>query len=215
MIVAIVLVPAPASKPAKFTHNATVEVIWTVIPAVILVAMAIPAAETLIKNGGHPRLRAHDQGHRLPVALAVRLHRRRRAILQHAGRARAIRRASSTRAWIRSASRTTSSTSTSTLVVPVDTKVRLLVTAADVLHAWWMPAFGVKKDAVPGFINEAWFTANTEGDLPRPVRGAMRHGPWIHADRRARGRAGPSTTPGYVAARARHRKDTGMSKRGS
>jgi len=49
------------------------------------------------------------------------------------------------------------------VVVPVDTKVRLLVTAADVLHAWWVPALGVKKDAVPGFINETWFTADTEG----------------------------------------------------
>ena len=49
------------------------------------------------------------------------------------------------------------------LVVPVDTKVRLLVTAGDVLHAWWVPALAVKRDAVPGFINEAWFTADTVG----------------------------------------------------
>ncbi len=47
--------------------------------------------------------------------------------------------------------------------MPVNTKVRLLVTAADVLHAWWMPAFGVKQDAIPGYINEAWFNAETEG----------------------------------------------------
>jgi cytochrome c oxidase subunit 2 len=49
------------------------------------------------------------------------------------------------------------------LVVPVNTKVRLLVTGADVVHAWWVPAFAVKKDAVPGFINETWFMADTEG----------------------------------------------------
>jgi cytochrome c oxidase subunit 2 len=49
------------------------------------------------------------------------------------------------------------------VVVPVNTKVRLLVTAADVLHAWWVPDFAVKKDAVPGYINETWFTADTEG----------------------------------------------------
>jgi cytochrome c oxidase subunit 2 len=49
------------------------------------------------------------------------------------------------------------------LVVPVNTKVRLLITGADVLHAWWVPAFAVKKDAVPGFINETWFNADTEG----------------------------------------------------
>jgi len=49
------------------------------------------------------------------------------------------------------------------VVVPVNKKVRLLITAGDVLHAWWMPAFAVKKDAVPGFINEAWFNADTVG----------------------------------------------------
>jgi cytochrome c oxidase subunit 2 len=49
------------------------------------------------------------------------------------------------------------------VVVPVDTKVRLLVTSADVLHAWWMPDFGVKKDAIPGFVNETWFEAIQTG----------------------------------------------------
>src|SRR5690606_20937355 len=49
------------------------------------------------------------------------------------------------------------------VVVPVDTKVRLLITAADVLHAWWMPEFAVKKDAIPGYINESWFTATEMG----------------------------------------------------
>ena len=48
------------------------------------------------------------------------------------------------------------------LVVPVDTKVRLLVTGADVIHSWWVPAFGVKKDAIPGFVNEAWFRVDTD-----------------------------------------------------
>jgi len=47
-------------------------------------------------------------------------------------------------------------------VVPVDTKVRLLITADDVIHSWWMPAFGVKKDAIPGFINEAWFEIDAD-----------------------------------------------------
>jgi cytochrome c oxidase subunit 2 len=49
------------------------------------------------------------------------------------------------------------------VVVPINTKVRLLITGADVLHAWWVPALAVKKDAVPGFINESWFTADTAG----------------------------------------------------
>ena len=47
--------------------------------------------------------------------------------------------------------------------MPVDTKVRVLVTSADVVHAWWIPDFGVKKDAIPGFVNETWFLATEEG----------------------------------------------------
>jgi len=49
------------------------------------------------------------------------------------------------------------------LVIPADTKIRYLLTANDVLHAWWMPDFAVKKDAIPGFINEGWFKVNEPG----------------------------------------------------
>ena len=49
------------------------------------------------------------------------------------------------------------------LVVPVGKKVRVLVTAADVIHNWWVPDFGMKKDAIPGYINELWFSADTVG----------------------------------------------------
>ena len=49
------------------------------------------------------------------------------------------------------------------MVVPVDTKVRVLLTGNDVIHSWWVPDFAVKKDAIPGFINEAWFKVDTIG----------------------------------------------------
>ena len=49
------------------------------------------------------------------------------------------------------------------MVVPVDTKVRLLITAGDVIHAWWVPAFGVKQDAIPGFVRDTWFKAEKVG----------------------------------------------------
>jgi cytochrome c oxidase subunit 2 len=49
------------------------------------------------------------------------------------------------------------------LVVPVDAKVRVLLTAGDVIHAWWVPQFGMKKDAIPGFVNELWFRADKAG----------------------------------------------------
>ena len=67
--------------PASFDHNTNAEVIWTLIPVVILVAMAIPAARTLVKIEDATRLRTHDQGHRLPVEVAVRLRRSRRELL--------------------------------------------------------------------------------------------------------------------------------------
>jgi cytochrome c oxidase subunit 2 len=49
------------------------------------------------------------------------------------------------------------------VVVPVDTKVRVLITGNDVIHSWWVPQFAVKKDAIPGFVNEAWFKAEKIG----------------------------------------------------
>ncbi|TNY02834.1 cytochrome c oxidase subunit II, partial [Escherichia coli] len=50
------------------------------------------------------------------------------------------------------------------LVVPVDKKVRIITTANDVIHAWMIPAFGVKQDAIPGFVRDTWFKAETVGD---------------------------------------------------
>ena len=49
------------------------------------------------------------------------------------------------------------------LVVPQGVKIRVLLTSADVIHAWWVPDFGIKRDAIPGFINEIWFKADTPG----------------------------------------------------
>ena len=53
------------------------------------------------------------------------------------------------------------------MVVPVGKKIRLLLTAADVIHAWWVPQLGVKQDAVPGFVRDAWFRADRHGNLSR------------------------------------------------
>jgi cytochrome c oxidase subunit II len=55
------------------------------------------------------------------------------------------------------------------LVVPVGVKVRLLLTANDVIHSWWVPAFGMKKDAIPGYVNEMWF--KIDEDKPGIYRG--------------------------------------------
>ena len=49
------------------------------------------------------------------------------------------------------------------MVIPVDTKVRFLITANDVIHSWWVPDFALKKDAIPGFIHELWTIVDTPG----------------------------------------------------
>ena len=70
------------------------------------------------------------------------------------------------------------------LVVPVGTKVRVLITAGDVIHAWWVPAFGVKQDAIPGLRARRLVQGRQGRHLPRPVRRAVRQGARLHADRR-------------------------------
>jgi cytochrome c oxidase subunit 2 len=163
MIVAIVKFRKSKNPvPAKFTHNGMVEVVWTVIPAAILIAMAVPAAESLIrmedtraseltiKVTGY-QWRWHYDYIDHDVSFYSTLDRESNAARQLDSEIDL----STVENYLLSVD--------NEVVVPVDTKVRLLVTGADVLHAWWVPAFAVKKDAVPGFINEAWFTADTVG----------------------------------------------------
>lgn len=163
MIVAIVKFrKSKGAVAAKFTHNSTVEVIWTVIPAAILVFMAVPAAETLIRmeDTRNSELTIKVTGYQWRWHYDY--------IDDGIGFYSTLDRESN------AARRTGSGVDVNTVdnyllkvdndvVVPVNKKVRLLVTAGDVVHAWWMPAFAVKKDAIPGFINETWFSADTVG----------------------------------------------------
>jgi cytochrome c oxidase subunit 2 len=148
--------------PAKFQHNTTVELIWTAIPAIILVAMAVPAAETLIKM-------EDTRGTELTIKITGYQWRWQYDYIDDGVRFfSTLDRASNAARKLGSGidPKTVENyvlNVDNPVVVPVDTKVRLLITAADVLHAWWVPALGVKKDAIPGFVNETWFTADTEG----------------------------------------------------
>lgn len=149
-------------QPAKFAHNTMAEVIWTSIPAVILIALAVPAAETLVKmeDTRDSELTIKVTGYQWrwhydyiddDVRFFSSLDRESNA---------ARRRGSGIDP--RSVDNYLLNVD-NPLVVPVDTKVRLLITAADVLHAWWVPEFAVKKDAIPGYINESWFVATQTG----------------------------------------------------
>ncbi len=157
-----------AVPDVTLVHNTKVEMIWTIIPVIILVVMAVPAARTLLEIEDTTRTELTikvtgfqwgwqydylDNG----VMYYSRLDHRSdaaRELLSGIDPA-------SVDHYLLSVDHP--------FVVPVDTKVRLLVTGADVIHSWWMPAFGVKKDAIPGFVNEAWF--KVDADKPGLYRG--------------------------------------------
>ncbi len=149
-------------EPAKFSHSTKVEVVWTVIPILILVGMAIPAADTLVrmedtrnsdltvKVTGY-QWKWHyeyiDQGIGFFSNLAPESNKARQldSGIDPFGVDNYLLEVDEP------------------LVVPVGAKVRILITSNDVIHSWWVPAFGGKKDAIPGFVNEYWFQAEETG----------------------------------------------------
>jgi cytochrome c oxidase subunit 2 len=150
------------ATPAKFSHSTTAEIIWTVIPCVILIAMAVPAAETLVRleDTRNSELTLKITGYQWQwhydyidqgVAFFSMLDRESNAARQPDSGLDPFE----VENYLLEVN--------NRIVVPVDTKVRLLVTSADVIHSWWMPDFGVKKDAIPGYVNEAWFEATATG----------------------------------------------------
>lgn len=139
-------------NPSRNAHNTLVEVAWTVVPVLILVIIAIPSfrllyfedrsvdADLTIKAIGHQWYWSYeyaDEGLAFDSLMVAE------ADLKP-GQPRLL------------------ATDTA-VVVPVDKKVRVLTTASDVLHSWTIPAFGIKKDSVPGRINETWFVAERAG----------------------------------------------------
>jgi cytochrome c oxidase subunit 2 len=149
-------------QPAKFSHSMKAEVAWTVIPIVILLVMAVPAAETLIKleDTRDPDLTVVATGYQWKWH--YRYQNEDVEFFSNLDRDSA------------NARRVGSGIDPFTvdnyllevdnrLVVPRGRKVRMLITSNDVLHAWWVPDLAIKKDAIPGFINETWFRANETG----------------------------------------------------
>ena len=139
-------------KPSSTTHNTLVEVVWTVVPIVILVVIAIPSfrllyfqrdipeADMTVKAVGYQWYWGYEYPDHGDFAFDS-------LMLTDEERGDQPRLLATDTA----------------MVVPVDTTVRVIVTAADVLHAFAMPAFGLKMDAVPGRLNETWFKAEKTG----------------------------------------------------
>ena len=141
----------------QFHENTTVEIVWTVIPFLILLFMAFPATKTVLamKDTTEPGMTVKITGYQwkwnydylqegvsyysnlaTPAAQIENLEPKGEHYLLEVDRP---------------------------LVVPVDTKIRVLITAGDVIHSWWVPAFGVKQDAIPGFVRDSWFKAEEVG----------------------------------------------------
>ncbi len=150
-------------QAANFHESVTVEIVWTVIPFIIVILMALPATKLLVAQKdttnadltikatgyqwkwGYDYLRGEGEG----IAFLSALDPAQRA-MSDAGKPEGddyLLRVDNP------------------LVVPVDRKVRIITTANDVIHAWMVPAFGVKQDAIPGFVRDTWFRADKVGDF--------------------------------------------------
>jgi len=147
-------------KAAQFHENTTVEVLWTVIPLLILIGIALPATRTVIaqKDTSNPDLTIKVTGYQWKwgydyvkgegegISFISTLATPRDQIEGRAPKGEH---------YLLEVD--------NELVVPVGRKVRILTTAADVIHSWWLPVFGLKQDAIPGFIRDAWFKAEKTG----------------------------------------------------
>ena len=149
-------------KPATFSHSTSAEVIWTIIPCIILLIMAVPAAETMVKleDSRNPDVsvvvtgyqwkwhyKYQDEGVEFYSTLS-----------QDSLNARRLGSGVdpfTVENYLLDVDRP--------LVVPKGAKVRILLTSNDVLHAWWVPDLAIKKDAIPGIVNETWFRAEETG----------------------------------------------------
>ena len=139
-------------NPSRTTHNVAVEVLWTLIPCLILIVMAVPSFKILYKQDTIPKADVTVKaigyqwywGYEYPDENIIFDSYMIKEDELKENQPRLL-------------------TVDNEVVVPVNKVVKVLITANDVLHAWALPSFGVKRDAVPGRINETWFKAEKVG----------------------------------------------------
>ena len=150
-----------AVADTSLVHNTKVEILWTAIPVFILIAMAVPAARTLvdIEDTRNTELTIKVPGFQWGWNYYY---------LDNGCNyfSRLDRACYAARQLLSGIDPTTVPNYLLSvdhpLIVPAGVKIRLLITGADVIHSWWVPAFGLKKDAIPGFINELWFRVDPD-----------------------------------------------------
>ncbi|MEX0733701.1 MAG: cytochrome c oxidase subunit II [Steroidobacteraceae bacterium] len=152
----------------KLLHNARLEAAWTIVPVLILIGMAIPSVEKLIliEDTSDSGLTIKVTGHQwywqyeyldTGVSFYSRLARESDIARQKGSGIDP----ESVPNYLLEVDKP--------LIVPTGVKIRMLLTANDVIHAWWVPDFGMKRDAIPGFINEMWISVDE--DKPGTYRG--------------------------------------------
>ncbi len=145
-----------------FTHDTKLEAVWTIIPVLILIGLAFPATSGLMRmyDVSDSQMTVKATGFQWMwkyeylgegVSFTSRLDRTSDALRQ-SGR---VVTAADDPKYLLNVDHV--------LVLPVDTKIRFVLTADDVIHSWWVPAFGWKQDAIPGIVNEAWVRIDTPG----------------------------------------------------
>jgi len=150
------------AKPAQFHESTKIEILWTAVPVIILVAMAIPATQALIEMEDPSKSE-------LTIKVTGSQWKWHYEYLNYGQQTLDIGFYSIISTPQSQITNQEEKTETyllevdKPLVIPTGKKVRFLFTSDDVIHAWWIPDFAVKKDAVPGFINEAWTNVNVEG----------------------------------------------------
>ena len=149
-------------EAAKFSHSTKAEIIWTIIPVIILVAMAIPATTALIKM-------EDSSDTEMAIKITAFQWRWKYEYLDHD-----ISFISSLSSESNTARQLNSGIAADSvdnylldvdhpLVLPVGVKIKFLITADDVIHSWWVPDLGWKRDAIPGFVNQAWTNIEKPG----------------------------------------------------
>jgi cytochrome c oxidase subunit 2 len=151
-------------KPADFHESVAVEIAWTVIPFIIVILMALPATKTVVamKDTSNADLTIKATGYQWKWGYDYLK-----------GEGEGIGFLSTLDSSHREMSESGKPAPTddyllkvdNPLVVPVDKKIRIITTANDVIHAFMVPAFGIKQDAIPGFVRDTWFRAEKTGDF--------------------------------------------------
>ena len=143
------------AKAAKFSHSTTVEIIWTIVPTIIIISLAVPATGLLIRmdDTSEAKITIKATGIQWKwkydyldedITLYSSLDAKSQEVAQRDSGQNPMEHEN----YLLDVDEL--------LVVPVNTKLRILTTAEDVIHAWWVPELGWKRDAIPGFINDNW-----------------------------------------------------------